>query len=826
MSKTIRIRTTPGGGNHYLKVNLEQDFDILEILSLKLTQEDVYRQFYSDYGVVVGRVFCNGGLGIPNAKVSIFVPLDPNERSDIKELYPYRTAISKNEEGIRYNLLPNLNQNDCHVPVGTFPSKRELLDNDLELEVFDKYYKYTTTTNDAGDYMIFGVPVGNHVVNVDVDLSDVGKFSQKPYDLIEQGNPQALFKSTTQFKGGKDINNLTQIKTQQIGVNVMPFWGEKKQDEVGISRVDVDLNYDIKPKAIFIGNVFSDNEKNSINKNCQTSKKAGKVCEMTPVDGFLHMIRKRQDGAVENYSVQGGDVVDNDGTWVFQIPMNLDYMITDEFGKLIPTEEPNKGIPTRTRVRFKLDPMNTGEEGRLRTRASYLIPHNPKNSGEIDYEFGGKTKDISFRDLYWNKIYTVKNFIPRFQNNSRLNSRKFVGLKDVDDCSGNKNPLPFNRMDKDFNPLFTVLCFIMEILITIIGIVNSIISVHFWDDLRLPGGRVFCGNIDCITIKCNGKTYSPNCRCKDGGEIRDNSETRTCFQNTLAEALNVYEFDFYNDWLNGSLYSVLLKYKSKRNGSKFCDVDDSSNTHLHDTLVGDVFGDDGHRSISIKEGIVKKYNDELFYAPITKNGQYKLLSTDIVSLGTISNMDWQGQPSLHTHIPASTYKIPPFMYDADDDANTTPMADYEISDNRKDGLLFNLTCVEVSVNRDQARNIKRLCEIGVGLDEDRFDEPDGKGSDRKILDDDIDNRFSRDAFILLNDPNVTTLPKTGLKSGFEGSDYKNFRDYNTLMIPQPMNSLYFYFGTQPNKTAIEKMNKKYFESCVLDTNKSYGDDTQ
>ena len=42
MSNSIRIRTTPLGEDKHLKVKIDQDFDYLEILSLKLTQEDVY----------------------------------------------------------------------------------------------------------------------------------------------------------------------------------------------------------------------------------------------------------------------------------------------------------------------------------------------------------------------------------------------------------------------------------------------------------------------------------------------------------------------------------------------------------------------------------------------------------------------------------------------------------------------------------------------------------------------------------------------------------------------------------------------------------------
>ena len=90
MPKSYRIRTQPGVDKS-IRVQVEQDFDFLEILSLKLKQEDVYNRFCADYGVVVGRVIANRGTGVSNARVSIFVPLDDLDANDpvISTLYPY-----------------------------------------------------------------------------------------------------------------------------------------------------------------------------------------------------------------------------------------------------------------------------------------------------------------------------------------------------------------------------------------------------------------------------------------------------------------------------------------------------------------------------------------------------------------------------------------------------------------------------------------------------------------------------------------------------------------------------------------------------------------
>jgi hypothetical protein len=49
----------------------------------------------------------------------------------ISGLYPFTSVNDKDINGIRYNLLPKEsdNQDDCYTPIGTFPAKREFLDN-------------------------------------------------------------------------------------------------------------------------------------------------------------------------------------------------------------------------------------------------------------------------------------------------------------------------------------------------------------------------------------------------------------------------------------------------------------------------------------------------------------------------------------------------------------------------------------------------------------------------------------------------------------------------------------------------------------------------
>ena len=242
MPKSQRIRTNVGVDKS-VKVLLDQDFETLNILSLKILKSDIYNRQCSDYGVVVGRVNVNGGFGLPNAKVSIFIPLSEEDENDpvISELYPYKTLSDLDEDGYRYNLLSKEPSYDGHAATGTFPDREEVLLDQTYIEVYDKYYKFTTRTNDSGDYMIFGVPTGSQTIFMDVDLSDIGCFSLAPQDLIQAGQASESQVNGSKFKSSTNLNELPQVKTLNKIIEVSPLWGEPEICELGITRTDFDL---------------------------------------------------------------------------------------------------------------------------------------------------------------------------------------------------------------------------------------------------------------------------------------------------------------------------------------------------------------------------------------------------------------------------------------------------------------------------------------------------------------------------------------------------------------------------------------------------------
>ena len=139
MPHSYRIRTNIGVDKS-VNLKFDQDFDFIEILSLKLTQAEIYERRCADYGVIAGRVSVNGGFGLANAKLSVFIPLTNEDELNpiISELYPYKTLNNKNEDGYRYNLLPYEKSYSTHAATGTLPSRLDALTGSTVVEIFDK----------------------------------------------------------------------------------------------------------------------------------------------------------------------------------------------------------------------------------------------------------------------------------------------------------------------------------------------------------------------------------------------------------------------------------------------------------------------------------------------------------------------------------------------------------------------------------------------------------------------------------------------------------------------------------------------------------------
>ena len=520
MVQKHRINTTLNGDKK-VTVELKQDYDLLEILSLKFTQQDAYTSLCADYGVVCGRVTANNGLGIPNARVSILIPISDQDEQDpvISTLYPFKLSSDKNDDGYRYNLLPSRQQHAGHTPTGTFPDQNDILSREEQLEVFEKYYKFTAKTNYAGDYMIWGVPLGEQQLHIDVDLSDMGCFSLRPYDFIRQGEDANKFERFFKFRSDTDLDGLPQIVAFDKTIDVSPFWGNMDLCQIGITRADFDLsNLGIKvdPVSLMLVSTVTDADSDAVKRSGVIRRKSGYKCNLQTSDGKIQGVRFTGKKVIGSDGVTiypeleyfNPGVIDDDGTAMAVIPMNLDYVYTNEFGEQETTNDPNKGVATSTVARLKLELNNSSGEGSSRgtSSATYLVPNirefNKYTSGVASeyseaiissYVFsdvfedylnvpvptgvtlepltnaerlhkkelilGTNNNDIPedyFYKFIYGKVYTPTSFqgshyeVSAAENLLGLSRRDaFLGIKEIrpnaeDDCAGTANYIPTN----------------------------------------------------------------------------------------------------------------------------------------------------------------------------------------------------------------------------------------------------------------------------------------------------------------------------------------------------------------------------------------------
>jgi hypothetical protein len=542
MSNSYRIRTQVGVDKS-IKVNLEQDFEFLEILSLKILQSEIYTRQCADYGVVIGRISINGGFGLPNCKVSIFVPLaDEDENNPIvSAIYPYKEVSDINDVGYRYNLLPYVQSYSNHVPTGSFFDKEDVLINQSFIQVFDKYYKYTANTNESGDFMIFGVPLGVQTIHVDVDLSDIGEFSLAPQDLIRLGLATEAQVSGTRFKSSSNLNELPQIISLNKIITVEPLWGQPDICNIGINRTDFDLsteaNVVIQPTAIFMGSMFSDVDNLALKSNCKPKFAQGELCSLVAGPGEILAIRQTIQEDVqgrpilEQYELeQNGQVIDENGTWLLDIPMNLDYVTTNEFGERVFSDDPKIGIPTRGKYRFKIKWNQSPDLNENVKRAYYLVPnvreYGWSTSNQVDplqnlfptdpnrilaeksYAFSLDWDDYAefetaincedtFYKFSYNKVYTVSQLIDQYRNGTLAN--RIISIKNILDntCESINNKFPTNdtimRFDFIFLLYYVASLVFRPILIALVLVIHAVyLIVNVLRYVLIPGLIAFC----------------------------------------------------------------------------------------------------------------------------------------------------------------------------------------------------------------------------------------------------------------------------------------------------------------------------------------------
>jgi hypothetical protein len=444
--------------------------------------------------------------------------------------------------------------------------------------------------------MIMGVPLGEQTIVMDVDLSDIGEFSLTPQDLIRIGLATDAQVAGNRFRTSNDLNSLPQIINLTKSAEISPLWGDPEICDISINRLDFDLrddaNVDIQPTAVFMGSMFSSPNKFRIRRGCKPKDNMGNLCGLTSGPGQILAIRQTiqqdEDGnpVLEVHELeQAGNVIDGDGTWLTELPMNLDYVVTNEFGERVLSNDSTIGIPTKSKYRFKIKWSQANDLTMQTRRPSYLVPNvkeygwvnsttdptnspiqTRKNLQESSYYFGlawsGYTNGFTgsesidrlneiidcedtFYEFQFNKVYTVSSLIDQYKKG--LGRGRFIGIKEIDDdsCDSTINKFPVNDGFKNFDLLyflfsilFTVIQFVGVVLLTVAHLLLFLytITIQALCDLcrvKLLGGRPFQFICNGLRLKCETKDFTirlpmityPDCQSCECNESQVDSKT-------------------------------------------------------------------------------------------------------------------------------------------------------------------------------------------------------------------------------------------------------------------------------------------------------------
>ncbi len=246
-----------------------------------------YQSFSSDYGIVVGRVMSQN-VGIPNVKISIFVPkkdattldnkvkgltsLDQTKIKLSELLYNYETPDDTDSKGKRYNLFSRFTRfrkesgfpNNIFgigfkpkTPIGSLSEKEEILLDEQLLYIHENYYQFTTVTNSSGDFMLMS-PTGAQQIHMDCDITDIGPYSVSPLFLYQTTSAQKdAFEGDiegSKIKYSDSLESLPNIITQNTTINVKPLFSNEDNQQVGITFQNFKIVQNIQPTAVIFGN--------------------------------------------------------------------------------------------------------------------------------------------------------------------------------------------------------------------------------------------------------------------------------------------------------------------------------------------------------------------------------------------------------------------------------------------------------------------------------------------------------------------------------------------------------------------------------------------
>jgi hypothetical protein len=224
----------------FVNIKLNRTYGTLDTLNIYNNLVNSIPTQEANTGVVFGRLVAlqnikdseGNNIRIPlrNVPVGIF-----NSSQD----YPNSSSVSDNGDRIFLNIKESISQSE-YFNVESFDfDKNKLLRSASQFTTVPDQYKYVTTTNDEGEFVIYDAPIGTQIVMFEVDL-------------LKQGlTRDEIALNFFPFPPDDDaiLDQIPNFAFKQFPIDVVPAWGTI---QTGFTELNVTVNMDLRKWTTYI----------------------------------------------------------------------------------------------------------------------------------------------------------------------------------------------------------------------------------------------------------------------------------------------------------------------------------------------------------------------------------------------------------------------------------------------------------------------------------------------------------------------------------------------------------------------------------------------
>jgi hypothetical protein len=226
--------------DYFMNVKINQSVNSLDTLNVYNVALGETPKFTNDTGVLVGKLEAVQVLSDENGE-KIRIPLKNTVVGIFNPSEAFPNIASTDEDGnrIRLNLYETLPQIDSPFDLKGYSSFQAYL-TDVSYSTKDnsnpsipEQYRYTTITNERGEFILHNVPTGQQTLMIEVDLL---KFGLDPEEVALN-----FFPYPTQEE--PNVSEIPHLFFGQYPINIVPSWGDF---QTGYTEMTLSVSLDLR----------------------------------------------------------------------------------------------------------------------------------------------------------------------------------------------------------------------------------------------------------------------------------------------------------------------------------------------------------------------------------------------------------------------------------------------------------------------------------------------------------------------------------------------------------------------------------------------------